>query len=166
MLNDELKLVLDDARHRQAAMLQLIYFTDQQALGLLRLYITLGIAAATGAVAILAPGSWLPPSASLALAASALALQIGCYFCFRAMRTAEISLPGRGADFWKAALASECRLRDVMDQYLEDLEEGQGRDQLTNRQSAKALARAKLAGPAAAALALAVFIVSLAARWL
>ena len=47
---DKLKLALDDIRARHKAVYDLIVLTEQQALSFLRLYVTLGLAAASGAV--------------------------------------------------------------------------------------------------------------------
>src|SRR5690606_29655615 len=101
---DQLQVALDDARARQTALLQLIYFTDQQAMSLLRLYVTIAVATATGAATGFAPNSWIPMAASIGLTVVSIALLVGCYFCFQAMKTAELALPGRGADFWKAVV--------------------------------------------------------------
>ena len=46
---DKLKLALDDIRARRKALLDLIVLADQQAMGYLRLYVTLGLATASGA---------------------------------------------------------------------------------------------------------------------
>ncbi len=63
--DDQLKVAIDDARARQAALLQSIYFNDQQALRLLRLYVTLGLAAAAGAISSGAPCQTVKPHLSL-----------------------------------------------------------------------------------------------------
>lgn len=154
MLNDDyLKVALDDARARQTALLQLIYFTDQQAMGLLRLYVTIGLAAAAGAAAGLGPEAWLPKAVSIGLGFAAAALTIGCFFCFLTMRTAQVGLPGRGPEFWRTAMELS-DLDHVVAQYLEELEAGQRRDRETNRRSGKSFERAKWAGISAPALAL------------
>lgn len=153
---DALKMAIDDARVRQAAVLQLIYFTDQQALGLLRLYVTLGLGAVAGTAAGLGPDAVIPRAAAMGLAGAALVLFVGCFLCFRAMQSAQLTFPGRGADFWRAALfASEhVELCGIVKQYLEDLTIGQTRDRETNKRTAAALKHAKWAGLAAPATAL------------
>ncbi|MGH6736339.1 MAG: hypothetical protein ACRECX_09710 [Methyloceanibacter sp.] len=158
---DQLKLAIDDARHRQIALLDLIYSTDTKALGLLRLHVTIGMAAAAGAVAGFTSTSSIPKSVAVGLIAAVVALFVGCVFCFRSMRSAKVSLPGRGADFWKAALDNKVTVPVIADQYLSELANGQERDRETNRVTARDFAIAKWAGIVSPALALVTGLLSL-----
>jgi len=167
MTDDEFKLVIDDARHRQTALLNLIVFTDQQALGLLRLYVTIGVAAATGAAVGFVGNDAIPFVVAGGLAGVVIALFVGIIYCYRAMQTAEIGLPGRGADFWKAAIGQpDITYADAVSQYLSELENQQARDRHTNGITAGALKRAKWAGAAALAVALAAGLIGLLVRFL
>lgn len=162
--NDIIKLALDDARARQTALVQLMYFTDQQALGLLRLYVTLGTASATAAVTGFSSNSWLPVEGSAALLACTTTFLAGSYFCFRAMRTAEVTLPGRGADFWKDALFANFNQAEIVSQYLDGLISGQHRDKATNKTSASALRLAKWAGISTPLVAIIVALLTVLTR--
>jgi hypothetical protein len=159
--SDEVKLALDDVRARQIALLQLIYFTDQQAIGLLRLYVTVGVAAATAASAGFSGNSSITMAAAVALSVVALLLLIGCLYCYRAMATAKIGLPGKGPEFWTWALDHpDVNLSYVVSQYLEQTRAILEQDRDTNRVTANALKRAKQLGAAALAAALLVALVS------
>ena len=97
---DEMRFALDDARQRQAALLDLIYSIERQAGSLLSLYVTLGLASASAATAILLGTIKVPAAVGFGLLAAVVTLLIGSWFCFGAMKSALVGLPGRGADFW------------------------------------------------------------------
>lgn len=155
---DEFRNVVDDARARHAAVVALIYFTDQQAMALLRLYVTLGIATASGAAAALA-GTFIPRSVGWGLGAATFVLIIGAWLCIRAMRSREINLPGRGPDFWLWALRSDVSRADVLKAYLENLAEKTKKNAAINLENGKAFQYAKVCSlltPAAALIGTAV----------
>ena len=61
----------------QFTVVALIYFTDQQAMSLLRLYVTLSIATVSGAAAGFSGMSSIPLTAAWALLASTIVFVIG-----------------------------------------------------------------------------------------
>jgi len=145
------KIAFDDARARQASLIQMILFLDQQAMSLLRLYITLAIPAATAAVAgFAAPDSLIPKPAAFALFAAVVFLFLGCVFCFQTMRYAPVTLVGRGADFWAAvSRVYEKDLDKALSRYLSDLEKSQVADRQTNLNASTSLGHARICGAAA-----------------
>lgn len=138
---DILKVGLDDARARHAAVVNLILFTDSQALGLLRLYVPIAIATASGAVASFSSGSAIPKAAGIALAAVTIVLIVACAYCFRAMNSSAINLPGRGAEFWR--WAAEASNGQMFSAYMQNLQEKQVANNELNHRTAGHLARAK-----------------------
>ncbi len=60
---DDFKTGIEDVRARHAAVVSLIYLADRQALQLLRSYVTLGIATASGAAAGLSGATMVPRAA-------------------------------------------------------------------------------------------------------
>src|SRR4051812_13959654 len=100
LAKDDLRTVIEDARARHSAIVGLIQETDRQGSSLLRVFATLGIACASGAAASFAAQPILPRPVGFALTAAAMLLSIGAGFCFGAMRSGIINLPGRGPDFW------------------------------------------------------------------
>lgn len=151
---DDWKLAIDDARTRHEAVTGLIFFTDTQAANLLRLYLTLGAAAASGAVAGLTKSAPLPFATSWALIGLAIALVLGSWFCFRATETSEISLPGRGAEFWIWAARDDVPRELVLKSYLDNLVPEIQLNRKLNATTAVALSRAKLCGMIAPGAAL------------
>jgi hypothetical protein len=151
MLNrEEWALALEDIRTRQQAGLETIRATDQQAMSLLALYVTLASAAASAGVAALASDQILFPrilSAPLLLAA--LAFAIGRQKCFRAMKLARIGVPGRSPDFWRWAALPEIAFEEAMQSYLKNAEEMYALNTSVNREGAFALNTARLFGLAA-----------------
>lgn len=143
---DELKIAVEDARARQAALVQLVYFIDTQAMNFLRTYITIQ-AGTVSAIAIAAGSSW---SFKVPLLGSLLGLLvstlIGSFYCFHTMRTVSITLPGRGSEFWKWGLDDEVPHDDVAVAYMDSLEETMTKNRAINEASSKALEKAKLFG--------------------
>ena len=119
---EEKQFAIEDARVRHAALLQMLLFTDTQAMSLLRLYATLGVAAASGATAGFV-GSFLtvPDPFAFALFGAAAVFFVGCLFSLWAMRTANVSLPGRGAEFWLWATDPKVTFDHALDSYLKEL---------------------------------------------
>lgn len=117
------RMVIEDARHRHAAVVALINSLDTRAMSLLRLYVTIGVAAAAGAVGLLAADApSLPSPVGWALSAVVPCRGLGSYWCFRVMRTTPINLPGRGADFWLWALRPDVPTDMALQAYLNNLQ--------------------------------------------
>ncbi|NKM99455.1 hypothetical protein [Rhizobium leguminosarum] len=106
---DDLKIALDDVRARQTALVNLIIFTDQKAMAVFRLYVTLGIAAGAAGAASFFRNDALLEFARWAMVATACWLALGALFCFRAMSRASINLPGRGPGRITRSAESESR---------------------------------------------------------
>lgn len=152
---DEYKIALEDARTRHASLLQLIYLVDQQAMSLLRLYVPVGVAAASTATAGLKGVFAIPTAPAVGLFGTAVILFVGTIFCFRAMKTAELSLPGRDGKFWRWAMdTEEVDLRHAVSEYLTELDTGMKENLALNKRSSRQLQLAKKAGIAAAPVAL------------
>jgi hypothetical protein len=144
--DDELKFGAEDARSRHAALLQLIYFTDQQAMALLRLYVTLGLATASGALAGFVSQA-VPRVAAWGLLAGLVTLVAGSAFCFRVMMSSSVGLPGRGAEFWLwAEREATVDFHHVLSEYLIQLEKTTAEDRELNKRNVAALRKAKLIG--------------------
>jgi hypothetical protein len=154
MLGENWKVAIEDARHRHAAVVNLIYFTDNQAMALLRLYVTVGVAAAAGGAAVLSPNGVIPVVVGWALIAVVVVLGIGSAFCLIAMQAVPLNLPGRGAEFWLWAMDEAIDGAQASRNYLENLEKKQGQNNVLNKRTSKALARARLCGSVAPVAAL------------
>jgi hypothetical protein len=147
-LDFDLKIMLDDVRARQLALMNLIQFNSAQAMTLFRLYITTATAATAGAVAA-AERSGEGTSyyyLSFALGAVVLTFILGCLFAFNAMRPADLALPGRGADFWRTALGKNLPPEETLNTYLSQLEKRQTEDRKTNNRDGTMLRNAKVTG--------------------
>jgi hypothetical protein len=140
---NEIRLAIEDARARHAAVVALIYFTDTQAMGLLRLYATLALATASGGTVTFTSHAPFSRSLALALAAATMVLVVGAAFCLRAMRSGVISLPGRPADFWLWAMGPDVNQHDWSRKYLDNLAEKASLNEKLNAGSARALQLAK-----------------------
>lgn len=158
----EFRTIIEDARTRHAAVVTLMHSLDGQAIGLLRLYATLGIATASGALAgfgsstivIERPLAW-------GLASAAVVLVIGSASCFVCMRSTRINLPGRDPDFWQWAIRPDVERSLVLAKYLETLKEKAANNLRRNRLSSMALMVAKLCGVGAPLVALATGLAAL-----
>lgn len=154
---DQLKFAAEDARARHTALVQLIYFTEQQATSLLRLYITLAVAAASAAVAGWGGQSIISGPLTWGLGAAAIVLIAASMQCYRAMAPAEIGLPGRGPEFWLWALNDDgVDYKHALTTYLRNLDETINKDRETNRRAGAALKWAKRIGIGAAPAAVIV----------
>ena len=154
----DFQTMIEDARTRHAAVVDLIYAADNQALSLLRFYVTLAVAAVTGAAATLTSF----PSAQYAVASrpiagallgAALALTLGTAFCFRALSGSSLSLPGREASFWLWSLRSDISREQALSAYLENLSTKTSQNNAVNFAQARALNRAKISGAVAPIIA-------------
>lgn len=156
LAKDDLRTVIEDARTRHAAVVALIYFTDRQAMGLLRLYGTLAVATTSATAAGFAPDPIVGRPFVAAVAAATIVLMIGCIFCLLAMASGRINLPGRGADFWLWSLTPSVDRPEVLRSYLESMKERAQLNDDLNSRTAGALRRAKqcaIVAPMAAMLA-------------
>lgn len=152
--SNDARIALDDARARHAAVVALIYFTEQQAMGLLRLYTTLSLAAASAAAAGFLHTAQLPRPLQFALLGATAVLLFGAGNCLAAMKSAAISLPGRDPDFWIWATEESVTREQWIEAYLSNLNGKAKANRDLNKRSARALARAKLCAIAAPLAAL------------
>lgn len=118
---DLLKLMFDDVRARQKAVLDLILWQDQQAMGLLRLYVTLGTATASGVAATINTNDRF--ALGVGLLSGTVMLIFGAICCFRASWQAKIAYPGREPSYWKWFFDPRVPLNLARDGYL-DVEQG------------------------------------------
>ncbi len=142
----DLKTILDDARARDAALINLIIFTDRQAMALFRVYVTVGVATAVAATSgILSRDPILhfagPPTAIIAII-----LAVACWFCLRAMVPSDIGLPGRAAEFWQWTTGELVTEAEALRAYLQQTKAVQDMNRATNKRGASALAWAKRLG--------------------
>ncbi|THK35641.1 hypothetical protein EHS39_23725 [Ensifer sp. MPMI2T] len=139
MKADDFKVALDDARARHTALVNLILFTDQKAMAVFRLYVTLGIGAGITAAAGFFRDDELLQFSRWSMLATAEWLAIGALFCFRAMSRSSINLPGRGAEFWQWAMLPQHGAEDVAEAYFAELLETQKANRSLNERTASAL---------------------------
>jgi len=163
----EFRTIIDDVRTRHAAVVALIYMTDRQAMGLLRLYVTLGMATATGAAAgfgtISTGQAFVSRPVAWALAAATIVLLAGSGFCLRTLRGSDINLPGRTADFWNWGARPDIGRSEVLTAYLDNLAVKAKQNNDLNTATAAALSHAKNCGAVAPLAAL--VIGAAAATW-
>lgn len=136
---EDFKLAFDDVRARQGALVSLIIFTDQKAMAVFRMYVTLGIAAGVAGAASFFRSDALLEFARWGLVATACWLAIGAMFCFKAMSRSSINLPGRGPEFWLWAMKPENEYREVVVEYLNELQRRQKANRDLNEKTAAAL---------------------------
>lgn len=118
----EFKAIIEDARTRHAAVVTLIYLLDAQALVLLRLYATVGIATGSGAIAgLIESTTAIPRPLAWSLLSITVVLIIGSVLCLVCLRSTRINLPGRDPDFWQWAIESNTKPSQVLLEYLENL---------------------------------------------
>ncbi len=150
----DLKVALDDMRARQLALVNLILFTDQKAIALFRLYVTIAIAAGATAAAGFFKTDALMQFTRWSLLTAAVMLAIGAFQCSRAMASTVITLPGRGADFWEWAIGASDD--DILNAYIKEAMARQKNMRTVNERTAKTLANAVRLGvstPVVAAIA-------------
>jgi len=159
--NEELMFALEDARCRHAATIELIYHTDQQAMNLLSHYATLGVAAAAGVAAALGNSAIVPPTVGVAMFGAAVSLFVGATYCFRAMESGNINLPGRDPDFWQWAINNNgVSIIIATNEYLKNLQEmGKINAEMSDR-TARSLRRAKWWGMATIPISLTIGIIA------
>lgn len=153
MASFDLKIVLDDIRSRDAALLTMLLATDRQAVALFRVYVTLAAALISASVAgMLNPnwslGSWV----AAGVGTTALGLALACWYCIKAIRTAKVGLPGKGAEFWQWAQRDDVTEEVAVGAYLVQSLNAQSTNFEVNRSSSACLRRAKRIGVASVAL--------------
>lgn len=155
--NFDPRVIIEDVRLRHAGVVALIMAMDTRAMALLRVYVTIAVAAAAGSVGLLlSPTPSLPAPVGWALLAVVICLGVGSYLCFRVMRTTPISIPGRKADFWLWALRPDVTVAIALQAYLDNVQLKSDQNDALNAQMTRTFNRAKLAGmlsPVAAVLA-------------
>lgn len=155
--HDEFRTIIEDMRARHGALVALIYATDGQALSLLRLFTTLAMATASGAIAAFVSVSKYSVPLAASLSAAAVIFVIGAALCLVALRAARISLPGRKADFWKWAVNNpKIKKAKVLSAYLAEAEKQYTLNQRLNVTTSTALKWAKVCTASAPILALLV----------
>lgn len=159
----DFRTIIEDARARHSAVVALIYFTDTQAMNLLRLYLTVGIATVSGAAALL-PRTDTLHFVGYALAAASVVLVIGSGFCMRAMQSGLVNLPGRPADFWSWAIRPDVDHRLAITEYLKNLEEKGALNDALSARNAWALTYAKACSVVTPCIAFAVWAAALALK--
>lgn len=151
------RVIIEDARMRQAAVVALIGAIDSQAMRLMRLYVTLGVAsAAAGIGTLFAKEPALPAALGWALLGGTASLGAGMWLCFRVMKPGPISLPGRRPDFWLWAMRDDVASDDVLRAYLQNLSEKIAQNDRVNKAMASQMKWAKLAGLLAPAIAIVI----------
>jgi hypothetical protein len=148
---DELKIAIEDARARQAAVIQLQYFLDTQAMNFLRMFITIQAALVTATVAIWGGQDWTQFKAVLVGSSIGVffALIVGTGYCFRVMRTMQVTLPGRDPNFWLWGLDKTVTHDEVAVGYMQDIEQATITHSEANEQSAHAFKLVKIWGVSA-----------------
>jgi hypothetical protein len=157
MLNEvQLRFAIEDARTRHEAVVNLIYQTDQQAVSLLSLFVTLALATASGFVGSLVKPPVVPAGFTVPLLVATLGFLVGAYMCFRTLETAMINLPGREAKFWTWANGEGVTGEMAFGSYLENLQSKTDQNNKLNATTSKSLRWARRFGIAAPLLSLLV----------
>ena len=146
---DDFRTIIEDARARHAAVVALIYFNDTQAMNLLRLYLSIGVASASAAVAGLTQTTAIPFAVGCALGAATAVVLLGAVLCLMAMASGAINLPGRDPDFWLWGLDPQIEKQNVLRKYLENLAEKAKTNRDLSERGAIALKYAKYCAVAA-----------------
>lgn len=149
----DMKIILDDVRSRDTALLTMLLATDRQAMALFRVYVTLTAALASAALAAMfgaAPylGFW----AVFGAGTMAMCLTLACWYCIQTVKTATVALPGKGAEFWQWALRDDVTEEAVITAYLGQSLNGQDNNLAVNQQSSSYLRMAKRLGVASIVL--------------
>jgi hypothetical protein len=120
----DIQSACNDARVRNAAIVDLIHQGDRHALALLQFYIAVASAAISAAAAIFVATASVPKVFAGVPISIAVPLIAGACCCFVSMWSADIHLPGRSADFWQWAMRPDIETKAVYEAYLERLLEG------------------------------------------
>ncbi|MFG1255908.1 hypothetical protein V5F79_01185 [Xanthobacter flavus] len=161
-----MQIAIEDVRAKHTALFELIRFTDQQAMALLGLYTTIAVAAAAGFGASLGPNRLIPLSAGVAMLVAAAFLVVGAACCFRVIRSATISTPGREAEFWVwATTTPTIGGAAVLSAYLRQADDMMEKNRIVNESGTAWLRRARGFGMAAPLLAVMGALVAVKAGW-
>lgn len=142
----DMRFAIDDARIRHRALIDLINGTSDQALKLLGMYVTLGLAAASGGVAGLSNATNIPAPVTIGLLCILIPLFVGSLFCFQTIKSAPVNLPGRDPEFWLWAARPDVKREMIFNAYLENLNEKVAANRKLNDETANALRNAKRCG--------------------
>ncbi|WP_376709095.1 hypothetical protein [Pseudochrobactrum lubricantis] len=149
----DMKIILDDVRSRDAALLTMLLATDRQAMALFRVYVTLTVALASAALAgMIGAAPYLGVWVVIAAGTMAGCLTLACWYCIQAIKTATVALPGKGAEFWQWASRDDVTEEAVIAAYLEQSLNGQDNNFAVNQQSSSYLRMAKRLGVASIVL--------------
>ena len=154
--SEEWRFAIEDARARHEAIIALVYVGDQKALSLLSLYVTLGLAAASGFVAGTQLTTPLKNVLMLSSLGAALTFTLGAFFCLRALAPATINLPGRSADFWLWAAHPNVKSEEAYEEYLKTLKKKHPLNNALTDRTACALSIARRLGIAAPVVAIVI----------
>ena len=142
-MDDLEKIAIDDTRHRQKALFDLILSVDRQAMTFFGYSISISAGSGTAFLA----GTYGSYRLTFPIAASLTIVFIGgvaaAYFCLRAMRTGNIAAPGRTADFWEWALRGPKENKVVVEAYLAELRSKYNHNEKLNASMANDLKRAR-----------------------
>lgn len=121
---DQKQFAVADANARLVALIDLTKFNDQQAIGLLQFYVTLGVAALGAAFAGQAGVPIFGISGSVAAASFAVVILLGALQCHRAMIPGAVPFPGRDVEFWLTVRDNEgWSFEAALDAYLDEAKE-------------------------------------------
>jgi hypothetical protein len=162
--SSDIEFACNDARLRNAAIVDLIHQGDRQGLALLQVYIVVAIATISAAAAIFSTTTQAPRIMGFILFSIAVPLVAGAFCCLVSMWTADIHLPGRSAEFWQWAMRPEVETKAVYEAYLSRLLEGQRTNTALNLKMAKWLDYAKRCGVLAPFVGLVALFIGVAAR--
>ncbi len=162
--SSDIQFACNDARVRNAAIVDLIYQGDRHALALLQFYIAVASAAISAAAAIFVTAAPVPKVFAWVPIGIAVPLVGGAYCCFVSMWSADIHLPGRSADFWQWAMRPDIETKAVYEAYLLRLLEGQTTNTALNKRMAKWLDYAKRCGVLAPFFGLISLLIAIVAR--
>jgi hypothetical protein len=156
------KIILDDVRSRDVALLTILLATDRQAVALFRVYVTLAAALISAAVAGAIKANeavdvWI--TVGVGLSASGLAR--ACWYCIVAIKTAKVGMPGKGAEFWQWARRDDISEDVALDAYLNQALTAQDTNIEVNRRSSNCLRMAKRLGVGSVALGAIVLLIGL-----
>ena len=160
----DVQFACNDARVRNAAIVDLIHQGDRHALALLQFYIAVASAAISAAAAIFVTAAPIPKVFAWVPIGIAVPLVVGAYCCFGSMWAADIHLPGRSADFWQWAMRPDVETKKVYEAYLDRLLEGQATNSALNKRMSKWLDYAKRCGVLAPFFGLMSLLVAIVAR--
>lgn len=160
MAKFDLKIVFDDVRGRDAALLNVILASDRQAVALFRVFVTLVVALVSATVAASLSSNVSLTWGTIGGAVCAIGgLCAACWQCIRAIRTANMALPGKRAEFWQWAMREDVDEETAVKAYLGQSKDAQDTNHKVNTQSAASLKLAKLMAVTAVALSAVVVLV-------